>query len=136
VTPEQRRLVLSLVVVPGGGRQNRASADELLAAFAAEDGRQLCGSLLEKALTERSEDISRILEQLGGAEVVDDLEFLAWAGPEFQYYEGSTSLAKKAVHSLERIATPAARAALTRLRRHPEEEVRDLVQRVDTRLDR
>lgn len=82
----------------------------------------------------RHEDISRILERLGGPAVVNDLEFLAWAGPEFQDYEGSTSLAKKAVHSLERIATPSARAALARLRRHPERDVRDVVERVEARL--
>ena len=51
----------------------------------------------------RHEDISRVLERLGGPGVVDDLEFLAWAGTEFQNHEGSTSLAKKAVHSLERV---------------------------------
>jgi hypothetical protein len=82
----------------------------------------------------RHQDISQILEELGGADVVDDLEFLAWAGPEFQDYEGSTALARKAVHSLERIATPAAKAALARLRRHPEQDVRDLVGRVEGRL--
>jgi hypothetical protein len=170
VTPEQKRLILSLVVVPGVGPQRRASAEELLAAFGTNDGKELCGRLLQQAIVERSaerveltlilaetfglnesslptlqslareewhgrhEDISRILEQLGGAEVVDDLEFLAWAGPEFQEYEGSTSLAKKAVHSLERIATPSARSALARLRRHPEEDVRALVERVEARL--
>jgi hypothetical protein len=82
----------------------------------------------------RHEDIAWILEQLGGPEVVDDLEFLAWAGPEFQDYEGSTSLAKKAVHSLERIPTPSARSALARLRRHPEQDVRALVERVEASL--
>jgi hypothetical protein len=51
-----------------------------------------------------------------------------------QDHEGSTSLANKAVHSLERIATPSARAALARLRRHPEEDVGDLVERVEARL--
>lgn len=92
-------------------------------------------SLAREVWHGRHEDISRILEQLGGPEVVDDLEFLAWTGPEFQDYEGSTSLAKKAVHSLERIATPSARAALARLRRHPDEDVRELVGRVEARLD-
>jgi len=82
----------------------------------------------------RHQDISRILEEVGGADVVDDLEFLAWAGPEFQDYEGSTALAKEAVHSLERIATPSARAALTRLRRHTEQDVRELVDRVEGRM--
>ena len=170
VTPEQERLVLSLVVVPGAGPQRRASPEELLAAFGAHDGKELCGRLLQQAMAERSaedialtlilaatfglnesslptlqslareawhgshEDISWILEELGGPEVVDDLEFLAWAGPEYQNYEGSTSLANKAVHSLERIATPSAREALARLRRHPEEDVRDLVERVEARL--
>jgi hypothetical protein len=84
----------------------------------------------------RHEDISQILEELGGADVVDDLEFLAWAGPEFQDYEGSTALAKKAIHSLGRIATPSARAALARLRRHPEQDLRDLVDRVEGRIGR
>jgi hypothetical protein len=170
VTPQQQRLILSLVVVPGGSSGHRASDEELLAAFGAHDGRQLCGRLLQEAMTERSaedveltlilaetfgldesslptlhglareswhcrhEDISRVLERLGGAAVVGDLEFLAWAGPEVQDHEGSTSLAKKAVHSLERIATPSARASLERLRRHPEGEVRDLVDRVEARL--
>jgi hypothetical protein len=92
-------------------------------------------SLAREVWHGRHEDISRVLEQLGGPEVVDDLEFLAWTGPEFQDYEGSTSLAKKAVHSLERIATPSARAALARLRRHPDEDVRELVGRVEARLD-
>jgi hypothetical protein len=82
----------------------------------------------------RYQDISETLEEVGGADVVDDLEFLAWAGPEFQDYEGSTALARKAVHSLERIATPSARAALARLRRHPEQDVRDLVDRVEGRM--
>jgi hypothetical protein len=170
VTPEQERLILSLVVVPGAGPQRRASAEELLAAFGAQDGKDLCGRLLHEAMAERSakdveltlvlaetfglnesslptlqslaretwhgmhEDISWSLERLGGPAVVDDLEFLAGAGPEFQGYEGSTSLAKKAVHSLERIATPSARAALARLRRHPEQDVRNLVERVEARL--
>jgi hypothetical protein len=170
VTPEQERLILSLVVVRGAGPQRRASAEELLAAFGADDGKELCGGLLQQAMAERSaehveltlilaetfglnesslptlqslaheawhgrhEDISWILEHLGGPEVVDDLEFLAWAGPEFQDYDGSTSLAKKAVHSLERIATPSARAALARLRRHPGEDVRALVERVEARI--
>jgi len=181
VTPEQKRLILSLVVLPGPRRslvvlpgpdpQRRASAEELIAAFGATDGKELCGRLLRQAMAERSaedvsltmtlaatfglnesslptlrslarepwhhdhEDISWLLEELGGPEAVDDLEFLAWAGPEFQVYEGSTSLASKAVHSLERIATPSARAALARLRRHPEEDVRELVERVEARLD-
>jgi len=65
--------------------------------------------------------------------MVDDLEFLAWAGPEFQPYEGSTSLARKVVHSLERIATPETGAALSRLRRHPESDVRALVDRIEQR---
>jgi hypothetical protein len=150
--------------------QIRASAEELLAAFGADDRKELCGRLLQQAMTERSaehveltlilaetfglnesslptlqslarqewhgrhEDISWILEQLGGPEVVDDLEFLAWAGPGFQEYEGSASLAKKAVHSLERIPTPSAGSALARLRRQPEEDVRALVERVEARL--
>jgi hypothetical protein len=170
VTPEQKRLIRSLVIVPGAGPQHHASAEELLAAFGAHDGKELCGHLLQQAMAERSaqdvaltlileetfglnesslptlqslareawhhshEDISWILEELGGPEAVDDLEFLAWAGPEFQNYEGSTSLAKKAVHSLERIATPSARAALARLRHHPEQGVRHLVERVEARL--
>jgi hypothetical protein len=170
VTLEQKRLILSLAVVPGASPQRRAPAEELLAAFGAHDGKELRGRLLQQAMAERSaedveltlilaetfglnesslpalqslareawhgrhEDISRILEQLGGPEVVDDLEFLAWAGPGFQDYEGSTSLAKKAVHSLERIAIPSARAALARLRRHPGEDVRNLVERVEARL--
>ena len=118
VTPEQERLIFSLVIVPGAGPQRRASAEELLAAFGAPDGKDLCGRLLQQAMAERSgrdveltlimaatfgldesslptlqslareawhgrhEDISWILEELGGPEVVDDLEFLAWAGPE------------------------------------------------------
>jgi hypothetical protein len=170
VIPEQERLILGLVVVPGAGPQRRASAEDLLAAFGAGDCKELCDRLLQQAMTERSaehveltlilaetfglkesslptlqrlarqewhgrhEDISRILEQLGGPEVVDDLEFLAWAGRWIQDYEDSTSLAKKAVHSLERIATPSARAALARLRRHPEEDVRALVERAEARL--
>lgn len=79
------------------------------------------------------EDIAALLEELGAAEVVDDLEFLAWAGPEFQNCEGSTSLAKNAVHGLERLATPEARAAISRLRRHHEQEVCDLVERIERR---
>ena len=79
------------------------------------------------------EDIAKLLEDLGGAEMVDDLEFLAWAGPEFQPYEGSTSLARKVVHSLERIATPETRAAVSRLRSHPESDVRALVDRIEQR---
>jgi hypothetical protein len=170
MTPEQVRIILSLLRYPGNSEYAPASPEELLAAFDADDGRSLCQNLLEKALSERSaddveftlimsytfgfdrsslsvlqqlarapwhtrhQDISRILEELGGADVVDDLEFLAWAGPEFQEYEGSTALAKKAVHSLERIATPSARAALTRLRRHPEQDVRDLVEHVEGRI--
>ncbi len=66
--------------------------------------------------------------------MTDDLEFLAWAGEEFLDYEGSTSLARKAVHGLERLGTPEARAALSRLRAHPEQEVRDLVMRVERRM--
>ena len=170
VTPDQQRLVLSLVVVPDAVGQRRASAEELLAAFGAHDGNGLCGRLLQKAMAERSaedveltlvlaatfgleesslptlqrlarqpwhgrhEDISGLLERLGGPAVVEDLEFLGWAGPEFQNYEASTSLAKKVVHSLERIATPSARAALARLRLHPEPDVRALVERVEARL--
>jgi hypothetical protein len=82
----------------------------------------------------RHEDIARLLEELGGDAVVADLEFLAWADPDFQDYEGSTSLAKKVVHSLERIGTPGARIALTRLRVHPEPDVRELVERVHARM--
>jgi hypothetical protein len=76
------------------------------------------------------EDIAKLLKDLGGAELVDDLEFLAWAGPEFQPYEGSPSLARKVVHNLERIATP---ETLSRLRSHPESDVRALVDRIEQR---
>jgi hypothetical protein len=54
VTPEQKRLILSLVVVPGVGPQRRASAEELLAAFGTNDGKELCGRLLQQAIVERS----------------------------------------------------------------------------------
>ena len=79
------------------------------------------------------EDIAKQLEDLGGAEIVDDLEFLAWAGPEFQVYEDSASLALSVVHSLERIGTAEARAALSRLRSHPMSDVRALVDRIEQR---
>jgi hypothetical protein len=170
VTPDQGRLVLSLVVVPGLRQPERASAEDILAAFDAADGPTLCRALLDTAVLERSpdevdltitlidafgwgrsslrvlqrlarepwhhshEDISQLLEDLGGGEVVDDLEFLAWAGLEYQDYAGSTSLAKKVAHSLERIATPAAGLALSRLRRHPAADVRELVGRIERRM--
>lgn len=82
----------------------------------------------------RHEDILRLLEELGGDAVVADLEFLAWAGPDFQVYEGSTALARKTVHSLERVGTSDARTALNRLREHPEPDVRGLVERVEARM--
>lgn len=168
MTPEQERLILSLVTVPGQtGRA--ATPQELLTAFGAHDGPSLCRDLLIAAAADRSgndvelallmsstlgldpsalpvlrtlareswhgshEDIAALLEELGGPAVADDLEFLAWAGEEFQDYEGSTSLARKAVHGLERLGTLEARAALLRLRAHPEQEVRELVMRVERR---
>jgi hypothetical protein len=54
VTPVQKRLILSLVVVPGADPQRRASAEELLAAFGAHDGKELCGRLLWQTVAERS----------------------------------------------------------------------------------
>ena len=170
MTPEQWQLILGLVVLPGGNPRPRPTTEELLSAFGAENGPDLCRSLLIHAVGDRSsedvegalilsgtlgldraslpllQDLVRqtwhtqhegILEELlrlGGDDAVVDLEFLAWAGPEFQNYEGSTSLAKKAVHGLERIATPAAREALGRLGDHPEKDVRDLVERVQMRM--
>lgn len=170
MTPEQERLIFSLVVVPGRTGRRPATPHELLTAFGAADGQALCRELLTAAAAERSpedveltlimsftlgldrsslpvlqklarepwhgshEDVAALLEELGGADVTDDLEFLAWAGVEFQDYEGSTSLAKKAVHGLERLGTPEARAALSRLRTHPEQEVCDLVARVERRM--
>ncbi|MGN8244198.1 hypothetical protein ACTHAM_001098 [Cellulomonas soli] len=169
MTPEQERLILSLVTMPGQTGRGSATPQELLRAFGATDGPTLCRDLLAAAVAERSavdveltlimsftlgldrsalpalrelarepwhgshEDIAVLLEEVGGAEVVDDLEFLAWAGPEFQNYDGSTSLAKKAAHGLERVATPEARAAISRLRHHHEQEIRDLVERMERR---
>lgn len=169
MTPEQERLVLSLVTVPGQtGRP--ATPQELLTAFGATDGPSLCRDLLIAAAADRSgsdveltlllsftlgldrsslpvlrtlareswhgshEDIAALLEEMGGSAVADDLEYLAWARDDFQDYEGSTSLARKAVHGLERLGTPEARAALSRLRAHPQHEVRDLVMRVERRM--
>lgn len=82
----------------------------------------------------RHEDICRDLTEAGGRDdVVDELEFLATAGPEFVNYPGDSALARHAVHGLEKVATPRARAALQRLRAHPEPEVRSLVERVERR---
>lgn len=53
MTPDQERLVLSLVVVPGPDQPERASADDILAAFNAADGPTLCRALLETAVLER-----------------------------------------------------------------------------------
>jgi hypothetical protein len=81
------------------------------------------------------QDIAQYLVDLdGGDEVVDELEFLALAGPEFQDYPGSTALTRHAVHGLERIGTRRARSALQRLGDHPEDDVRALIERIDRRL--
>lgn len=56
MTPDQERLVLSLVVVPGPHQPERASAEDILAAFGAADGPTLCRALLEAAVLERSPD--------------------------------------------------------------------------------
>lgn len=51
MTPEQQRLVLSLIVAPGSGRQS--SLDEFLRLFGASDGRNLGLELLRDAVERR-----------------------------------------------------------------------------------
>src|SRR5689334_3905911 len=47
----------------------------------------------------RHQDVCRSLVEAGGRDdVVDDLEFMASAGPEYQNYRGDTALARQAVH--------------------------------------
>lgn len=110
----------------------------LLVALAFGMNDALLGSLKRLAREpwhDRHQDISQYLVEVGhGDDVVDELEFLAWAGPQYQDYDGSTALARHAVHGLEQVATPRARGALARLREHPEPDVRALVDRVEKRL--
>jgi hypothetical protein len=84
----------------------------------------------------RHQDIAEHLGDFGaaGMDVVGDLEFLAWAGPEYQDYEGSTALTSHAIHALGRVASPEAGAALERLREFPDDNIRATVRRVEGRM--
>jgi hypothetical protein len=98
--------------------------------------RPLLHKLVRPAWHRSHEDLTVLLEELGGPDSVEDLTFLAWADGPHLAYAGDTALARKATHGLERIATPDAVEAIETLRAHPAQEVRDLAARIISRQGR